>query len=132
MNPDNPFFRAYIAATNCWLAGAGKPPLKTATTQEPVAKRQDESPSVSNPAPVAAPIDPLPDRDDFEPDTQRNIDDPHQQDIDTNAFADRDDFEPDRDPDYARQDWEARHNISNHDITTDQKLDDPRRGQGDK
>ena len=31
---------------------------------------------------------------------------------------------------YRRQDRESRSNISNHDMTEDQRLDDPRHGQG--
>lgn len=40
--------------------------------------------------------------------------------------------ETDDDDDYARQDAESPRNVTNHSMTEDQRLDDPRHGQGDK
>lgn len=85
MNADDPIFRAWLDATNAFLAGAGLPPL---------------------PEPHASAIDP-----------------------DSPLYRSllRDNCERDHDPDYARQDYESCHTaISNHDMTEDQRLDDPR------
>lgn len=94
MDANDPIYRAWLDATNCFLAGMGLPPLKAAAVRGP------------------------------DPDSQlyKALLRP----------ADRDDYERDYDPDYAGQDWASRHMaVDNHQMSADERLDDPRRGQAD-